>query len=457
MLDRPVPQNNDAEMALLGALLIGSEGQEWTFDDIRSIVGPRSFLDFEKHGTIFRVVGEMYDKSERIDLVTFQTSLEKNGQLEKIGGIPYLMHLAESIPAFQSAPLYAREVRRCWQLRELIRSTEKAGQAAYHPQADVQDIIANHSVALERISDATAVDREPVVEADVLRSLVNPRNTTDQVIPVALGHLGRTLDGGFDRGSLAIVGGRPSTGKTSLGLGLCVHLSRATDGCPSLFVSNEMSIPMIAQRLLSMRSGLPMRGIRSGEIEDGTWGSEQNRVAIAAQQGHTVYLLDQTPDVHRIAGYIRRAVKRHGVGLTVVDYLGLLKISGNYERIDLRLGAISKLFKHVVIETSSVVVLLVQLSRAADAPGARPRMSHLKNSGDLEADADVIILIQPGKERDKAMCETTLIVDKNRQGNTGDAAVFYQRSTMTYLATASCDERDGTVVDPEPVGAVVPF
>ncbi len=335
------------------------------------------------------------------------------------------------------AALYARAIRRAWQLREVVQRCHRTVGDACDLGADPGEIIVRLTRALEGIDEASATDREALREGDLLRAIENPADQSSGVkVPVRLGELGYLLGGGLDGGTLTVVGARPSCGKTSLGLGLCVHASRAVNGCASLIVSVEMATGQVGMRLLTMRSGLAVQRVRAGDMGVDEFNPTRNKAAVEADQGFPVFVLDGVRDARAIAAYARRCVRRHGVRLIIIDYLGLCTMPGDYDRHDLRIGAMTGLFKSLALDTDTAVVLLAQLNRGPEnrQGDQRPRMADLRDSGIIEQDADNVILIHREREPSGDACDTTLILDKQRQGQTGNAIVQYHRPTMQYRA-----------------------
>ncbi len=430
--ERLPPQDLDAEMALLGAMLVDRE----TIGEALEILGRQGSNAFYRpdHRKLFEALVGMYDKGDPIDLLTMAAELRQRDSLEEIGGQDYMVQLAESCADWANAEYYARIVRRAWQKREIIRQSHKATEAAYDEATDPGELAAECADLFERIDQASHVDREAQPESQILRDLENPRNTADRVVPIGIGNLGRLLDGGLEKGTLTVCGARPSCGKTSLALGLCLHASLATDGCPSLFVSLEMTPEQIGQRFMSMRSGLPVRRIRSGDVGDSEFIPARNRAALEAEGGRSIFVLNGVNDGRAIAAHARRHVRKDGIALVVVDYLGLCDLSGKFDRYDLKLGEIAATFKRLALDTRVAVVLLEQLSRECEKQNRRPRISDLRDSGKIEAHADNIILIKKGGDTNDLICDTLFIVGKQRQGDTGDTLVSYDKRTMMYVA-----------------------
>ncbi|UCE61277.1 MAG: DnaB-like helicase C-terminal domain-containing protein [Phycisphaerales bacterium] len=227
-------------------------------------------------------------------------------------------------------------------------------------------------------------------------------------------------------------GGRPSHGKTSFGLTLCRGVAKDSDGCPVLFVSAEMTARQLEQRLLSIHSRTPVFRIRAGQLEDDEFDSQRHQAVRMAAAGHPMFILDGVNDCRAIASICRRYVRKHDVGLIVVDYLGRLFMPGKHEREDLRIGKIVRLFKDLALETSTAVVLLSQLSRANDKEGREPRLSDLRNSGETEQEADNILLIHPIAHDDVSPSPTGILIAKQRQGSTGRVELGYHKETMSF-------------------------
>lgn len=434
MLDkRTPPQDLDSERALLGALLIAHQFERWAdcdVDEIRSIVGAEMFYAVPEHRAVFRAIAETHEVGEPIDPTAI---------LPRLRNIDATLDWAETLrdlniegdPA--NGPFYARQIRDCWRKRELIRLCDKIKDDAYNPILGPDDIVAALSTGLDRIEQTGCGDKEARTESEVIRALENPRNTAGDKIPVTLGQLGNMLDHGLERGTLTVIGARPSCGKTSLGWGLCSHVSHATEGCASLFASCEMTDKQIGLRALALRSRLSVRSIQRGDIDDSDFVTARNKAALEADADRTIFILDGVKDARSIAAHARRHARKHEVGLVVIDYLQLLEIAGKFDRHDLRIGAMSKLFKMLALETNIAVVLLSQLSRASEREGRKPRLSDLRDSGNVEQDADNIILIHKGSDNGP-ICDTTLIVAKQRQGDTGEALLCYRKETMSYEA-----------------------
>lgn len=433
MDDRLLPQDLDAEMALLGSMMVAHlhPGLAWTIDDVRAIVGgPEAFHADSDHIAVYRCLCESIDAGEPKEFVALQPRLRATDPGRDWAKL--CTDLSESYADPGAALHYAEQVRKCHRLRKLIGMTDATNKLAYSALADPVELAGALTNRLEKLDDVGAADGEPQHEAALLRQMQHAGSESGRRVPVGLGWLGSYLGGGFDRGSLTVIGARPSCGKTSLALGLATDASGHSDGCPCLFVSAEMTARQVAERLLSMRSRVSMNDIRTGKIGPYEFTQAQNRYAALAESEAGVYVLDRTTNVRAIVGFIRRYVRQHEIGLAIIDYLGLLTMPGNYERNDLRVGEIAKTFKAIAQELDVAVVLLCQLSRASATQNRAPILSDLRDSGDIEAHADVVIMAHRGADTPDVLAETTLYVRKNRQGSTGDVKLFYNKSTMSF-------------------------
>lgn len=430
--DRVPPQDLDAEKALLGSMLMGESGQPWTLDELATIVGGPEAFYVPDHSLIFRVIVAAHAKDEPIELFSIVPALNAAQPRAEREWERYAIELAESFSNAASAEYYARRVRDCWQLREMIRLCSQTMDAAYGALAEPDGVCTDLTQGLERIERVRAVDREPERESELLTRLENPASNVTHKVHCGLGWLETNLDGGFDRGSLTVVGARPSCGKTSLGLGMSIDATQGSAGVSALFVSAEMSAEQIGQRLLCMRAGIAMHDLRSGKVPDLHFASERNQAALAASEAAGIWIVDGVTEVRAICALARSMVRRHTVGLVTVDYLQLLDLAGHHENRNLEVGAMVKMFKRLAVTTEAAVVILSQLTRASDNQDRKPRLSDLRDSGEIEAHVDNAILIHKGKDTHEELAPTTLIIAKHRQGNTGIAEVVYRKSTMSY-------------------------
>lgn len=400
-IERLPPQDLDAEKALLGSMLMSSSRMDldWTIDDIVAIVPPAAFFVTE-HILVYAAICDAHGAGLPMDLIMLAPRLQVQSQREGTYWQDYTIELAESFSDVANGPYYARIVREKWRLRCIMGAAHRAVSACYELDADATDVGEALRRQLDATEAATAADREAVRVSDIMRDV--DATSDAEIVPIAPGDLAYRLGGGLQPGTLTVIGARPSCGKTSMGLQWCISAEEA--GHSAILLSAEMSNQQIGQRLRMMDTHA-----RSADF----------------------YVIDGIRDCTTIAGYIRTYAKRHGCKLAVVDYLGLLDIRGKYDRNDLRIGAITKMLKAVAMDTGTAVVLLCQLNRAADHENRRPRLSDLRDSGLIEADADVVVLLHKSQiEAD--VVPSDAIVAKNRQGQTGEVTLEYDRRRFVY-------------------------
>lgn len=459
---RLIPIELEYERALLGAMLMWrrSDDHDWDLDDVRGVVQAESF-SVPDHQAIFRTVCAVYDAGDPIECASVVQRLK--AEPGDIDWLELTGELAESFADVANAMFYARGVRKQHQLREIIRVLNASINKAYAPLAEPGDIVATLEKKLERIDD-TGADRPVNPMSEILAALPNPRNEHADKIPVGLGHLGRTLCDGLDRGSLTIIGARPGCGKTSLALGLARYAADSSKGCPVLFVSAEMKSAEIGLRELSAVSGIPLAQLRRGGVDDQRFTADRNYAVLHLENSQAIFVDDCTASTHAkdarvIASRARRHVRKDCVGLILLDYLGLLTITGEYDRHDLRVGTIVRVFKNLARETNTAVVLLVQLNREAPRQSRKPVLSDLKDSGEIEQHADNVILIHAPSAGQAVeaprtapdLVATELIVAKQRQGGTGACRVVYDTGTLVYKEPAYDPKLEGP---PPPLSVV---
>lgn len=429
--NRLPPTECDSEMALLGSMLCSDPScpYGWGIDDVRTTV-PAEALTVADHRAVYHAITAAHDAGEPLELLSVERRLQAADPRELPVWRKLLVDLSESFSDVANAMYHARRVRDAWRKRELIRVCNAAASDAYAALADPSEIAATLAGKLQGIEAGAASDRTPIAEADLLRRMqYGASDATLKVRLPTLPALEWKLDGGLRGGELTIIGARPSCGKTSLGLQLCATQSVADSGVPSLFLSAEMSAPAIAQRLLSLRSGVAVRDIRAGRIDEAVFTTHRNRAVLAAGAGPSMFVLADVRDVHALCAIARHHVRRHKVGLIVVDYLGRLNVRGQFDRHDLRVAALSEAFKNLASDTQAAVVVCCQLNRASERDGRLPTLSDLRDSGAIEQDADVVLLLHRPRDCHAA---SRIIVAKNRQGDCGDVEVVYDRATVTF-------------------------
>jgi len=449
-LAKTMPQNLEAEKAVLGAVLVNTS----LFDQIAEILKPQDFY-LETHRKIFTSMEELSSSSRPIDLITLTNVLEKNDSLEEIGGATYLASIADGIPAISNIEHYARIIREKALLRRLIHSTNEILISSYSNEHEAGDLVEKAERAIFEISqDQVQKDfqKMSVITPEVIELLEERYQNQEAITGVPSGFV--DLDdktSGFQPSDLIIVAGRPAMGKTSLAMNIACNAAHG--GKKVGIFSLEMSSVQLVGRLLSSEAEVDLQMIRQGNLSQEDWA----RVTSASARLFELPIyIDDTPGVSvvEMRSKCRRLKAEHGLDMVVVDYLQLMSGSsfgnrgGRYENRQNEISAISRSLKIMAKELDVPVIALSQLSRAPEQRTGdhRPQLSDLRESGSIEQDADVVLFVfreevyrkREAKDNDESAPEpdpsldgiAELIIGKQRNGPTGVVKlVFFKRFT----------------------------
>lgn len=418
----------EAERAVLGALLIA--GAE-LLAEIGADLAPADFWE-HRNRLIFDAMIAAAAEKLPVDVRTVQAELERRGNLAAAGGIVYLSALDLDLPDLSRAHAYARIVRDAAIRRRLLADIRTAGQRLGTEGAPIAEVVSELHLAIRETDRAIAVD-ELHMMADSLDTVMERLEH-----PVASGLVGITtgypeLDRmtlGWGPGQLVVVAGRPGMGKTALAC--CMARAAAEAGAPGAIFSLEMGRDELAARMACAETGIPFWRIRSGHMASG----ERAMVLRAVQKlSRLRLLLNDSPHLTtaRLASLVRRAQRDYGAAFAVIDYLGLMASSDGpkAETRNLEVAEISRALKVLSKELSIPIIALHQLNRGSEKRSdPRPMLSDLRDSGAIEQDADVVLLIyrdgadgRPPKDGEAPSTEAELIVAKQRNGMTGTVRV----------------------------------
>lgn len=405
----------DAERAVLGAMMLHPD----VAIEIYDIVGDTDFYQ-PNHAAVFRAVTAAMLDAEPHDPIAVAARLTTSGWLDRVGGAPALHGLVASVGIPASATWYARRIRELATRRTIAAAAVKAHQRACNPETELAAIVDAIQADMHAATQGRATRREPVAFGDglaaTLDEICDPRGP-DRGLSTGLGALDDII-GGLKPGQLVVVGGRPGAGKSVL----AVDMLRATAvkrGLPALIISLEMSIDEIRKRVMAAECKVNLGRILNGGLR----GDEIARLRLNAPRlGQTpVYIDDSSSaDLASIRAAARRHQQRHGLHLLVVDYLQLMTSTVTSESRTQEVAAISRGLKVLARELSVPVVAAAQLNRSSETRAdRRPQLSDLRESGSIEADADIVILLHRPDYHDpehKRAGEIDLIICKNRNG-----------------------------------------
>lgn len=435
IFDQLPPHNTDAERRLLGGLFRDPE----VFDAVQVIVRTDDFYQ-HSHQRIFAAIVDLVTARKPIDLALVHEELRRRKEIDDIGGVPYLVDLWEAEPTGASAEYHAKLVRDAALVRRLIHTANEILRDAYDRTSEAEELIAQAERRILAIGESASSGDTIRVAADFLRDgleRIDQRiaNGT-QLGGLATGYAALDdLLGGMRPAELIVLAARPSVGKTALALNILSNV--ATEGTPVLFFSLEQPEADIADRLLSMGSGVPMsRFTRASTITSADAEALAGAAGPDSLGGCAIYLDDLSDQpAARIAAVCRRAVRQKGIQLVVVDYLQLMRHENPRDNRNIQVGTLALRMKNLARECGVPIILLSQLNREVENRGnGRPKLSDLRDSGDIEAHADRVILLHrtSDKPTEHDVLAIDVIVAKNRNGPIGDVTLDYRKAVLRF-------------------------
>ncbi|MDO4665627.1 MAG: replicative DNA helicase [Actinomycetaceae bacterium] len=424
--DRVPPHDMDAEQSVLGAMLLSKDA---IADVTEAIKGSDYYAP--KHETIHNAIIDLYGRGEPADAITVAAELEKRGELGKIGGGPYLHTLTAMVPTAANANYYAKIVRDKAQMRALVDVGTRIVQLGYAADGgDPAEIINTAQSEIYAVTQNRMAE-DYVAIGEVLDPLVAEleeiENNKGKItgVPTGFYDLDRLL-GGLHEGQMIIVAARPAMGKSTLALDFCRSAS-IKHGIASVIFSLEMSRSEIAMRMLAAEGRVQMSKMRRGEMDRSDWVKVAEALSRADQ---APLFIDDSPNMSmtEIRAKCRRLKQQHNLGLVVVDYLQLMTSGRAVESRQQEVSEFSRALKLLAKELELPVIAVAQLNRGPEQrTDHRPMMADLRESGSLEQDADVIMLLHRPEvyNEDDRAGEADIIVAKHRNGSTGVVPVSF--------------------------------
>lgn len=444
------PHSIEGEQAVLGGLMLaGHIG----FDRIDGKIAESDFYT-AAHRQIFAACRRLHEKNNPIDAITVAEALEARGELAAAGGLSYLGELAQNVPSAANIGSYARIVRERALQRRLLALALEIQASCIGPGANVEEIISQADAAMVQLLDSGSDEPTKLCDAlsEVLQDLDARLHCAGQIagLPTGFAQIDAVTNG-FEPGQLIIIAARPSVGKTALACNIADNVSKA--GTPVLFHTLEMTMREVAQRILAAQSGVTVHQMRSGTGNESHWSRMSVRLGAAEK---TPLFIDDRGAV--TVGYVRakaRRIKRqHGLGLIVIDFLQLMRGSG--ENRTHEIGSISRGLKALAKELQVPIIALAQLNRSTETrQDRRPQLSDLRDSGEIEQDADIVAMLHREDLHNPApewAGLVELLIRKNRNGPLGEMLFTFDGPTMTFSQHAGPNPRHKTKIV-EPRGA----
>ncbi|MDR1806977.1 MAG: replicative DNA helicase [Propionibacteriaceae bacterium] len=426
-IDRTPPQDLAAEQSVLGAMMMSKDA----IANVIEIVRGRDFYK-PAHELIFDAILNLYGLGEPADPITVAAELTKRGEIGRVGGPIYLHDLLSSVAIAANASYYADIVREKAILRRLVEASIKIAQLGYQAQGDVADIVDLAQQTVYEVNDnSLSEDYKPISELlqptwDEMEALARHGGGLAGV-PTGFTELDK-LTNGFHPGQMIIVAARPAVGKTTIALDFA-RCAAIHHGMATAIFSLEMSSMEIMMRLLSAESGVALQSIRTGNLDD-DWERLSN---VSSRLSGAPLFIDDSPNLTmmEIRAKARRLKQRHDLKFVVIDYIQLMSSGKRVESRQVEVSEFSRQIKLLAKELGIPVIALSQLNRSPDARNdKKPMISDLRESGSLEQDADLVLLLhrddvyQPDPALRDYMAD--LIVAKHRNGATRNIKLVFQ-------------------------------
>lgn len=445
------PQNLEAERKVLGGVLLDNE----VLHDIITILKADDFYR-DSHQTIYRAICELYDQGKAVDGLTLAEELIRRGEFDSVGGDETLAEIAHSVPHAANARYHAEIVREKSISRKLIEGATEIIRDGYSNRMTAKELLEVaetkiFQIAEDQVKGETHNIRDVVTHA--MEQISLRAEGRHEVNGIATGYY--ELDemlGGFQPGQLIIIAARPSMGKTAFALNICDHASVENKTC-TLFVSLEMGRVELAERLLGARARVDGNKLRKGH----NLGTRELTLLGKAYNefSQSPIFIDDTParDILQITASARRLKMRNNLGMIVLDYIQLVDSEDSRDSRQEQIAKISRRLKALARSLKIPVIALSQLNRAVEnREDRRPRMADLRESGAIEQDADIVLLLHRPEYYDPndqpGIAE--VIVAKNRNGPTGS-------EKLTFLKNITRFENLANIVAPIDDGNAQPF
>ena len=429
---RQAPNDLEAEMSVLSAMLISRD----CAGDIGQKLEPDDFYK-TAHQHVFAACRKLFDENVEVDHITLADLLERENSLESVGGREYLYVLSEYLPSPVSAAHHAEIVRSKSVLRKLISITSELAQKAYDAKDQPAVLLDEAEAKIFEIARKNEVSEPASIQDLLTRTFENIeriRGSGSRTTGVPTGYIDLDdLTAGLQPGELIIIAARPSMGKTSFAMNLMDRA--AAQGYPTAFFSLETTSQQVIQNLLCSRAQIDAQKLRRGFVSN----TEFLRLKECASRLYEQKIyVDDTSSLTLMAlrAKARRLKQKHDIKLLIIDYLQLMSVGARVESRQQEIALISRSLKGLAKELSLPVVALSQLNRSVEQRDShRPRMSDLRESGAIEQDADVVMMLHREDyynetEENRGLAE--IILSKQRNGPTGLVKLRFIKNYMRF-------------------------
>src|SRR3989338_1870601 len=429
------PHNKDAEMAVLGSIMIDRGAIARVVD----ILTPDDFY-FSEHALIYNAMVDLFEKNAPLDILSLQGYLGEKGLLERVGNASYLASLVNSVTSPANIVHYATTVNKKRVLRDLISAAHYIGGLGYQEDQDVEVLLDEAEQRVFVVSNSSLRQkfspvRDALSEAWERIDMLHKGKGTTRGIPTGFEKLDNLLSG-LQKSDFVVLAARPSFGKTALALDIARHAA-VEKKIPVGIFSLEMSTPQLVDRFIAAEAHVDLWKLRTGRLSEANNDFQRINDALARLAEAPIYIDDAaSATVIQMRAMARRLKSHSDLCLIIVDYLQLMQPRQHSDSMVQQINEISRSLKHLARAIDVPVLALSQLSRAVEQRHPPiPRLSDLRESGAIEQDADVVMFIY---REDKAKRETTrpniaeILVEKHRNGPTGKVELYFNPEKVSF-------------------------
>ena len=434
------PQNLEAEKCVLGAMLIDDEAIGCALEILTA-----SWFYQENHRIIYSAILDLYNDRKNVDLITLSDKLKNDNSLETVGGVPYLSQIIDMVPTSANVEHYAQIVREKGILRKLIKNATHIVNDCYESKQGVAEVLDTAEQLIFEISDLKhrqqSVHIKELVKASI-EKIDSLYQRKEHITGLATGYADfDNMTSGLQPSDLIILAGRPSMGKSAFAASILEYIG-ITLKMPVAFFSLEMSKEQLVQRMLCSQARVDAHKVRSGFLSPADW---PKLTAAAGKLSSSSIFIDDTPAISalELRAKARRLKSHSDIQLVVVDYLQLMRGTHKVDSRQQEISEISRSIKSLARELKVPIIALSQLSRAVEnRQDHRPQLSDLRESGAIEQDADLVVLLMREEyynptEENKGIAE--IIVAKQRNGPVGSVKLTFIKEYMRFENLAHVD------------------
>ena len=425
-LEKVPPQNLDAEMAVLGSMLLDENAISAASEVLEA-----NYFYKDSHRKIFQAIINLYNTNKAVDLITLTNELKKDGTLNDIGGVSFLTALANSVPTAANINHYVSIVKEKSILRTLITNATRIVSLCYESDGNVDEVVDSAEKFIFEVSDrkiqGTYIPLKEIVR-DSIETIDKLYQKKAHVTGIPTGYIDFDIKtAGLQNSDLIVIAGRPSMGKSAFALGIAEYAG-VVEKIPLAMFSLEMAKEQLVQRMLCAHARVDAHKVRTGYLATSDW---PRLTAAAGKLSESPIFIDDTPaiSVMELRARARRLKAHHDIKMIILDYMQLMRGTMGIESRQQEISEISRSLKALARELDVPVIAISQLSRAVESrTDHRPQLSDLRESGAIEQDADVVVLIlreeyyNPTPENQG---KAEVIIAKQRNGPVGNLSLTF--------------------------------